>query len=146
MLAATLHQPAALHHCGAPIWGAGLRGGASSLRSGHTIWRFSPSGNVAVGYNQRTMSIPPFRASDALTALSELADRVSEFIDKSPAGDVERNAREHLAAQLAKCGLVTQQEHAALAALLQQTQTALGKLEARLAALEASQDEGQPRA
>lgn len=75
----------------------------------------------------------------ALDKLSELAKRVGETIAASPAGDLERNARQHFISQLAKQGLVTREEFDAQRALLDKTRAKLVALEAKIAALENKQ-------
>jgi ubiquinone biosynthesis accessory factor UbiK len=75
----------------------------------------------------------------ALDKLTELAKRVGETIAASPAGDLERNARQHVISQLAKQGLVTREEFDAQRALLDKTRAKLSALEAKIAALEHKQ-------
>jgi BMFP domain-containing protein YqiC len=77
------------------------------------------------------------KASDALDALNQFAAKVDSVIRNSPAGELEKNARQHFISQLAKHGLVTREEYEVQVALLQRARTKLNELEARVAALEA---------
>jgi ubiquinone biosynthesis accessory factor UbiK len=71
-----------------------------------------------------------------LDKLSELAKKVGDALAASPAGELERNARQHLISQLAKQGLVTREEFDAQRALLERSREKLAALEARIALLE----------
>ncbi len=68
--------------------------------------------------------------------LTQLAQRVGEAIAASPAGELEKNARQHFVSQLAKQGLVTREEFDAQRALLEKTRAKLLALEAKIAVLE----------
>ena len=72
----------------------------------------------------------------AIDKLTDLARRVGDAIAASPAGELEKNARQHFISQLAKQGLVTREEFDAQRALLQKTREKLNALEAKIAALE----------
>jgi ubiquinone biosynthesis accessory factor UbiK len=73
---------------------------------------------------------------DKLTAL---AKRVGEAIAASPAGEIEKNARQHFISQLAKEGLVTREAFDAQRMLLDKTRSKLALLEARISQIEQSQ-------
>jgi ubiquinone biosynthesis accessory factor UbiK len=72
----------------------------------------------------------------ALDKLTELAKRVGDAVAASPAGELERNARQHFISQLAKQGLVTREEFDAQRTLLEKSRTKLAALEARVVQLE----------
>ena len=61
-------------------------------------------------------------------ALSAATARADEFMQQSPAADVEKNLRQHLVAQLAKQGLVTREDYDIQVALLAKTRTKLQAL------------------
>ena len=75
------------------------------------------------------------KTASALDVLSQLANKVDAAIKASPAAGLERNARQHLVAQLAKQGLVTREDFEIQAALLEKTRAKVRELEARLDAL-----------
>jgi BMFP domain-containing protein YqiC len=77
--------------------------------------------------------------ADTIQKLNDLASKVGEAIANSPAADLERNARQHFIAQLAKQGLVTREEFDSQRALLERTRAKLAELETRLQALQAEQ-------
>ncbi len=70
--------------------------------------------------------------------LASLAKRVGEAIAASPAGEIEKNARQHFISQLAKEGLVTRQEFDAQRTLLDKTRAKLAALELKISQLEQS--------
>ena len=70
--------------------------------------------------------------------LASLAKRVGEAIAASPAGEIEKNARQHFISQLAKEGLVTRQEFDAQRTLLDKTRAKLAALEVKISQLEQS--------
>ncbi len=72
-----------------------------------------------------------------LDKLTALAQRVGEAIAASPAGALEKNARQHFISQLAKQGLVTREEFDAERALLEKTRATLATLHEQIARLEA---------
>lgn len=72
---------------------------------------------------------------DKLTAL---AQKVGEAIAASPAGSLEKNARQHFISQLANQGLVTREEFDSQRGLLEKTRATLRALEAKISALEAA--------
>ncbi len=80
--------------------------------------------------------IPP--NTKPLDVLNDLAARIGQLIQQSPASDLEKNARQQLIAQLAKHGLVTREEYEIQLALLVRAQARLRELEARIDALEAA--------
>ncbi|MCE2989533.1 MAG: accessory factor UbiK family protein [Burkholderiales bacterium] len=86
-----------------------------------------------------------FTPNPALDKLTQLAQRVGEAIAASPAGELEKNARQHFIAQLAKQGLVTREEFDAERASLARTRAKLEALEAKLAALEQAQAQQNAR-
>ena len=71
-----------------------------------------------------------------LDKLTALAQRVGEAIAASPAGDLEKNARQHFISQLANQGLVTRKEFDGQRLLLEKTRLKLIALEAKLTELE----------
>jgi len=75
-----------------------------------------------------------FTPNPTLDKLTGLAQRVGEAIAASPAGELEKNARQHFISQLAKQGLVTREEFDAQRALLDKTRAKLQELEATLMA------------
>jgi len=77
-----------------------------------------------------------FTPNPTLDKLTALAQRVGEAIAASPAGELEKNARQHFISQLAKQGLVTREAFDAERALLERTRQKLELLEQRIAALE----------
>lgn len=76
--------------------------------------------------------------SSPLEALSELAARFDELVKRSPAADLEKNARAQFVALLAKQGLVTRDQFEIQSAMLEKAQAKLAELEARIAALESA--------
>lgn len=69
--------------------------------------------------------------------LDEISAKLSEAIAKSPAKDMEKNARALLAQGFAKLDLVTREEFDVQTQLLSRTAQRLVDLEARVAELEA---------
>ena len=69
--------------------------------------------------------------------LDELSAKLNEIVTSSPVKDFEKNARALLAQGFAKINLVTREEFAIQAAMLDRTREVLTALEARVAALEA---------
>ncbi|MFM7462035.1 MAG: accessory factor UbiK family protein [Burkholderiales bacterium] len=90
-------------------------------------------GAAPARYNAAMSNYTPNPTFDKLTSL---AQRVGEAIAASPAGELEKNARQHFVSQLAKQGLVTREEFDAQRALLENTRAKLRALEDRIAALE----------
>ncbi len=76
--------------------------------------------------------------SKPMEVLNDLAARIGQAIQQSPASELEKNARQQLIAQLAKHGLVTREEYEIQLALLARAQASLRELEARIAALESA--------
>ena len=64
-------------------------------------------GAAPARYNAAMSNYTPNPTFDKLTSL---AQRVGEAIAASPAGELEKNARQHFVSQLAKQGLVTREE------------------------------------
>ena len=79
-----------------------------------------------------------FTPNPTLDKITGLAQRVGEAIAASPAGELEKNARQHFISQLAKQGLVTREEFDAQRALLEKTRAKLHELEAALLATTAA--------
>lgn len=77
-----------------------------------------------------------FTPNPTLDKLSALAQRVGEAVAASPAGELEKNARQHFISQLAKQGLVTREEFDAQRALLEKTRSKLQALERKITTLE----------
>lgn len=73
-----------------------------------------------------------FTPNPTFDKITGLAQRVGEAIAASPAGELEKNARQHFISQLAKQGLVTREEFDAQRALLEKTRAKLYELEAAL--------------
>lgn len=76
------------------------------------------------------------KASAALDALNQLAAKLDSVIKNSPASEIEKNARQHFIAQLAKQGLVTREEFEVQVALLERARAKLKELETKIAQLE----------
>lgn len=66
----------------------------------------------------------------------EISAKLSELAEKSPAKDIEKNARALLAQGFSKLDLVTREEFDIQTQLLSRTLEKLAELEARVAALE----------
>jgi BMFP domain-containing protein YqiC len=105
-----------LVQCALSVRDGGVNGGASPARYNHSMSQFTPN--------------------PTLDKLTNLAQRVGEAIAASPAGELEKNARQHFISQLAKQGLVTREEFDAQRALLEKTRAKLQTLEEKIAALE----------
>ena len=70
--------------------------------------------------------------------IEEISAKLNDAVANSPARDFEKNARALLAQGFAKLDLVTREEFEVQAQLLTRAQEKLRELEARIAALEAS--------
>ena len=77
-----------------------------------------------------------FTPNPTIDKLTDLAQRIGEAIAASPAGDIEKNARQHFISQLALQGLVIREEFDAQRALLEKTRAKLQALEEKIAVLE----------
>ena len=75
--------------------------------------------------------------------LDEISAKLSEAVAKSPAKDIEKNARALLAQGFAKLDLVTREEFDVQTQLLSRTAQRLAELEAKVAALEAQKQSGE---
>jgi ubiquinone biosynthesis accessory factor UbiK len=95
-----------------------------------------PQVNGCHGPARYNASMSNYTPNPTLDKLTSLAQRVGEVIAASPAGELERNARQHFVSQLAKQGLVTREEFDAQRALLEKTRAKLQSLEDKIAALE----------
>ena len=73
--------------------------------------------------------------------LDEIATKLNEIMASGPAKDFEKNARALLAQGFAKLDLVAREEFDVQAAMLDRTREKLTALEARVAALEAQQNQ-----
>ena len=73
--------------------------------------------------------------------LEEVSVKISETIANSPAKDVEKNVKAMLGSAFNKMDLVTREEFDIQQQVLIKTRTKLAELEARLAKLEAPQQE-----
>ena len=73
--------------------------------------------------------------------LDEIAAKLNEIMASGPAKDFEKNARALLAQGFAKLDLVAREEFDVQAAMLDRTREKLTALEARVAALEAQQNQ-----
>lgn len=71
-------------------------------------------------------------------ALNELGDRLRALLAQSPAADLEKNLKALLGRYLAQLDLVGREEFDIQRAVLLRTREKLEKLEAQVAALEAS--------
>jgi BMFP domain-containing protein YqiC len=76
--------------------------------------------------------------------LDEIGSKISEVLAKSPAGDVEKNLRAMLHGVFSRLDLVTREEFEVQQAVLARTREKLDKLEAKIAALEATLLPAQP--
>lgn len=72
----------------------------------------------------------------ALAALADFANRAEALLQKTPAADLEKNARQFVISQLAKEGLVTREEYEIQLRLVARAEEKLAALEAKIAALE----------
>ena len=70
--------------------------------------------------------------------LDELAARIGKAFEASPAKDIEKNIKAMLQSGLTRLDLVTRQEFDIQAEVLRKTREKVERLEARVAALEAS--------
>jgi BMFP domain-containing protein YqiC len=77
--------------------------------------------------------------------LDEIGARLSEVLAKSPARDVEKNARALLAAIFDRFDLVTRDDFEVQKRVLERAQARIAELELRLGEIEAGQLNGQPR-
>jgi BMFP domain-containing protein YqiC len=123
-----MHQNEAMTRGGAGEPGSALPPAARSVRrlrvnAVPTLARYNPP-------------MSNFTPNPTLDKLTGLAQRVGEAIAASPAGELEKNARQHFISQLAKQGLVTREEFDAQRALLEKTRAKLQALEVKIAALE----------
>lgn len=73
--------------------------------------------------------------------LDEISAKLNEVMASSPAKDFEKNARTLLAQGFAKLDLVTREEFDIQTAVVDRTREKLTALEARVAALEAQQNQ-----
>ena len=73
--------------------------------------------------------------------LDEIAAKLNEVMASGPAKDFEKNARALLAQAFAKLDLVTREEFDIQTAVVDRTREKLTALEARVAALEAQQNQ-----
>ena len=73
--------------------------------------------------------------------LDEISAKLNDVMASSPAKDFEKNARALLAQGLAKLDLVTREEFDIQTAVVDRTREKLTALEARVAALEAQQNQ-----
>ena len=97
------------------------------------------TGRVVNGYPSLARYNEPmsqFTPNPTIDKLTDLAQRIGEAIAASPAGDIEKNARQHFISQLALQGLVTREEFDAQRALLEKTRAKLQALEEKIAVLE----------
>jgi hypothetical protein len=72
--------------------------------------------------------------------LDDLSAKVSEAMKKSPAKDIEKNARALLTQGFTKLDLITREEFDVQAQILARTREQLSALEARIAELESRRD------
>ncbi|MGH8718763.1 MAG: accessory factor UbiK family protein [Burkholderiales bacterium] len=72
----------------------------------------------------------------------DLSAKIREVIEKSPAKDVEKNMRAMMESVFTRLNLVTREEFDVQAQVLARTREKLTELEAKLAELEKSKDEG----
>ncbi len=71
--------------------------------------------------------------------LNEISNKIKEVVNSSPLGDVEKNLHALLKSVFTKMELVTREEFEVQAEVLRKTREKLTALEARLAEIEASQ-------
>lgn len=72
--------------------------------------------------------------------LEELNARISTLLASTPVGDIEKNLKAMLVAQLAKLDLVTREDFEIQKDLLARAQARLAALEARLAEMESKKE------
>ncbi len=78
-------------------------------------------------------------------SLDELAARIGQAIQNSPAKDLEKNVKAMLQSGLSRLDVVSRQEFDTQAQVLLKTREKLEKLEARLAELEARHPAGDAK-
>ncbi|MEK9825700.1 MAG: accessory factor UbiK family protein [Methylotenera sp.] len=71
--------------------------------------------------------------------INEISNKIKEVVNSSPLGDVEKNLNALLKSVFTKMELVTREEFDVQAEVLRKTREKLTALEARLAEIEASQ-------
>jgi len=71
--------------------------------------------------------------------INEISNKIKEVVNSSPLGDVEKNLNALLKSVFTKMELVTREEFDVQAEVLRKTREKLTVLEARLAEIEASQ-------
>jgi BMFP domain-containing protein YqiC len=71
--------------------------------------------------------------------INEISNKIKEVVNSSPLGDVEKNLHALLKSVFTKMELVTREEFDVQAEVLRKTREKLTALEARLAEIEASQ-------
>ena len=75
--------------------------------------------------------------SSALEALTQIAAKFDSSVKNSPLSNLEKNARQHFVAQLAKEGLVTREEFDVQVSMLEKARSKLIELERKITLLEA---------
>ena len=75
----------------------------------------------------------------------DLSERINEALRNSPAADIEKNLRALLADWFGRMDLVMRQDFEVQRKLLEQAQTKLAALEARVAELERRSNSSEPR-
>jgi len=75
----------------------------------------------------------------------DLSERINEALRNSPAADIEKNLRALLADWFGRMDLVMRQDFEVQRKLLEQAQTKLAALEARVAELERRSHSSEPR-
>lgn len=74
----------------------------------------------------------------------DLSAKLNEAVNSTPAKDIEKNMRALLMQGFARLNLVTQEEFAVQATMLERTREHLTALEARVAELEAQRSKAAP--
>ena len=75
--------------------------------------------------------------SSALEALTQIAAKFDSAVKNSPLSNLEKNARQHFVAQLAKEGLVTREEFDVQVSMLEKARAKLIERERKITLLEA---------
>ena len=78
------------------------------------------------------------------SVLNEISNKIRDLIEKSPAGDLEKNLNALLKGAFTKMELISREEFEVQAEVLKNTRTKLEKLEAKLAELEAQISRSTP--
>lgn len=78
------------------------------------------------------------------SVLNEISNKIRDLIEKSPAGDLEKNLNALLKGAFTKMELISREEFEVQGEVLKNTRTKLEKLETKLAELEAQISRSTP--